>query len=232
MTQHYENTIDFNDAYKNRSRPIDIVPKTLAQEDFYMKMLDSKNHITIAIGPAGTGKSYLAVMTALKQLRQNRIRRLVLTRPAVEVDNEKHGFLPGDLTKKMEPWTRPLLDIVKQVYHPREVMKLIEDEVIEISPLAFMRGRTFTDTWILADEMQNASPTQMKMLLTRIGVGSKIVVTGDVEQTDRTLITNGLLDLFQRAGSKQIQGLTFSQLGSSDVQRHPIINKILNLYPS
>jgi phosphate starvation-inducible PhoH-like protein len=148
----------------------------------------------------------------------------------VGVEDEQHGFLPGDLNKKMEPWTRPLLDIMKEFYQPREIVKLIEDEIIEISPLAFMRGRTFKNAWIVADEMQNATPNQMKMLLTRIGENSKILVTGDVEQTDRKRVDNGLIDLCERIKNSGSNGLELCELGSRDVQRHPIITNVLKMY--
>jgi phosphate starvation-inducible PhoH-like protein len=148
----------------------------------------------------------------------------------VGVEDEQHGFLPGDLIKKMEPWTRPLLDIMKEFYQPREIVKLIEDEIIEISPLAFMRGRTFKNAWIVADEMQNATPNQMKMLLTRIGENSKILVTGDVEQTDRKRVDNGLIDLCERIKNSGSNGLELCELGSRDVQRHPIITNVLKMY--
>jgi phosphate starvation-inducible PhoH-like protein len=169
-------------------------------------------------------------VAALQALRAGRCQRVILTRPAVGVEDEKHGFLPGDLNKKMEPWTRPLLDIIKEFYSPREVALMIENEIIEISPLAFMRGRTFKNAYIVADEMQNATPNQIKMLLTRIGENSKIVVTGDVEQTDRTTVNNGLLDLCARMRKQEYPGLALCELGSRDVQRHPIIGTVLKLY--
>lgn len=225
-----ENTIDFQKARQHQSRHIELRPKSRAQEDLICSLLDPSTTVTIAVGPAGTGKSYLAMLSALRDLRQGRCDKIVLTRPAVGVEDERHGFLPGDLMKKMEPWTRPLLDIIKEFYHPREVVRMIEDEIIEISPLAFMRGRTFKNAWIVADEMQNATPNQMKMLLTRIGSGSRIVVTGDVEQTDRTILNNGLMDLAQRLSLKPRPGLAVCQLGSEDVQRHPIITEVLDLY--
>lgn len=226
-----ENTIEFRaNPDRKATKRIELIPKTRGQEDLIIKLLDHDMPITFAIGPAGTGKSYLATLAALRSLRMGQCDRIVLTRPAVEVDNEKHGFLPGDLMRKMEPWTRPILDIIKEFYHPREVIRMIEDEVIEISPLAFMRGRTFKRAWIVADEMQNATPNQVKMLLTRIGEGSKIVVTGDVEQTDRTAVNNGLLDVVQRLSSQPCPGLAVCELGSRDVQRHPIITSVLDLY--
>jgi phosphate starvation-inducible PhoH-like protein len=229
--QQQENTIDFQQAVnKFKPRPIELRPKTQAQENLVLSLVNPNSHITVAVGPAGTGKSYLAMLAALKALRNGQCERLILTRPAVAVEDEKHGFLPGDLVRKMEPWTRPLLDIMKEFYHPRDIVRMIEDETIEISPLAFMRGRTFKNAWIVADEMQNATPNQIKMLLTRIGENSKIVVTGDVEQTDRTTVNNGLLDLCSRLQTKGIAGMDLCELGSRDVQRHPMIDRILKMY--
>lgn len=228
--EYIENTIDFRQVQKPHNKHIDLIPKTRAQENLILNLLDQSKPIVVAVGPAGTGKSYLATLAALKSLRKGEVQKIVLTRPAVGVEDEKHGFLPGDLLKKMEPWTRPLLDIIKEFYSPKEVVKLLDDEIIEISPLAFMRGRTFKNCWIVADEMQNATPNQLKMLLTRIGQGSKIVVTGDVEQTDRTLSNNGLLDLAKRIQQSQIDGLSLCTLGSKDVQRHPLIAGILQMY--
>ena len=227
-----ENTIDFHSATKIRQRHIELKPKTVGQERLILNLLDTDCPIVVALGPAGTGKSYLAMLAAMRDLRQGRCERIILTRPAVGVEDEKHGFLPGDLVRKMEPWTRPLLDIMREFYHPRDIAAMIDDGVIEISPLAFMRGRTFKNAWIVADEMQNATPNQMKMLLTRIGSGSRIVVTGDVEQADRTTVNNGLLDLANRLDDPQIHGLRVCRLGSRDIQRHPIIDTVLKVYSS
>jgi len=231
--QYYEqpeNTIDFRIAKKSQPRPIELRPKSRAQEQLILNLLDPAVNISVAVGPAGTGKSYLAMLAALQALRQGRCRKVVLTRPAVGVEDEQHGFLPGDLVRKMEPWTRPLLDIMKEFYSTKEVISMIEDEIVEISPLAFMRGRTFKNAWIVADEMQNATPNQLKMLLTRIGENSKIVVTGDVEQTDKNKGDNGLMDLCARLRSNNFPGLQLSELGSRDVQRHPIIASVLKMY--
>ena len=231
--QHYvvENTINFNQTEKRtRQRSVEIVPKSLAQERLILSLFDTETHITIAVGPAGTGKTYLAVQAAIQALRTGQVDRIVLTRPAVGVDDEKHGFLPGDLNQKMEPWTRPLLDVLHEYYSPKDVAQMLADQVIEISPLAFMRGRTFKSAYIIADEMQNATPSQMKMLLTRIGVGSKIVVTGDIEQTDRTTVNNGLIDIADRLESTPSRGLQVCRLGAKDVQRHPIIATVLEIY--
>ena len=225
-----ENTIDFQVARRARQRSIDLCPRSRAQEDLILNLTNEEISVVIALGPAGTGKSYLAMLAALRDLRQGNCNKIILTRPAVGVEDEQHGFLPGDLVRKMEPWTRPLLDIMKEFYTPRDVIKMIEDEVIEISPLAFMRGRTFKNAWIVADEMQNATPNQMKMLLTRIGSGSKIAVTGDVEQTDKTVAKNGLLDLAQRLERRPTDGIAVSYLGNRDIQRHRIIDSVLKIY--
>lgn len=225
-----ENTIDFRTAKKSQPRHIELRPKSRAQEELILNLLDPMVNITVAVGPAGTGKSYLAMLAALQALRQGRCRRVILTRPAVGVEDEQHGFLPGDLVRKMEPWTRPLLDIMKEFYSPKEVVEMIQDEIVEISPLAFMRGRTFKNAWIVADEMQNATPNQLKMLLTRIGENSKIVVTGDVEQTDKNNSNNGLMDLCSRLRAGNYPGLQLSELGSRDIQRHPIISSVLKMY--
>ena len=226
-----ENTINFTQPEKKtRQRPIDIVPKSRGQEALVLSLMDDQVSITIAVGPAGTGKTYLAMQAAIKALRTGEIEKIVLTRPAVGVDDEKHGFLPGDLNQKMEPWTRPLLDVLHEYYSPKDVAAMLADQIIEISPLAFMRGRTFKNAYIIADEMQNATPSQMKMLLTRIGVGSRIVVTGDVEQADRTTINNGLIDIAARLERTPSTGLQVCHLGTKDIQRHPIITTVLGIY--
>ena len=225
-----ENTIDFRPTARPKIRPIELVPKSRNQERLVLALNDPDNHIVITLGPAGTGKSYLAMLAAMRALRTGECERIVLTRPAVGVEDERHGFLPGDLTAKMEPWTRPLLDILREFYHPREVARMLADGVIEISPLAFMRGRTFKNAWIVADEMQNATPGQMKMLLTRIGENSRIVVTGDVEQTDRCVQQNGLIDLDQRLVRDPVDGLKMVHFTARDIQRHPVIQQVLSIY--
>jgi phosphate starvation-inducible PhoH-like protein len=182
------------------------------------------------VGPAGTGKSYLAVLAALQKLKTRECCRIILTRPAVGVENEQHGFLPGDLTSKMEPWMRPLIDVVQKHYSMKDIENMLREGVIEIAPLAFMRGRTFDQAWIVADEMQNATPNQVKMLLTRIGKDSKIVVTGDIDQTDRPGINNGLADICQRLIARPTPGISVCELTTKDVQRHPIIDQVLELY--
>ena len=146
------------------------------------------------------------------------------------VDDEKHGFLPGDLQEKMAPWVKPLLDILKEYYTSKDIKHMFEEEIIEITPLAFCRGRTFKNSWIILDEAQNASPNQFKMLMTRIGQNSKIVITGDIEQTDRKTCQNGLLDLKNKLNKMLVPGLVTFEFNYTDIRRHHIIEHIINLY--
>ena len=230
MNQSVENTISFTPVAKATPRRIDLIPRTRNQERLVLALQDHDQHIVVTAGPAGTGKTYLAMLAAVKALREGACDRLVMTRPAVGVEGEQHGFLPGNLVAKMEPWTRPLLDVMREYYRAQDIVAMIEDQVVEIAPLAFMRGRTFKNSWIIADEMQNATPAQVKMLMTRIGSNSKIVITGDVEQADRATGDNGLLDLCERLQKKPVEGIAVCALESRDVQRHRIIGSVLALY--
>ena len=224
-----ENTISFNNQVERAKRGPELIPKSLNQEQYIVGLLDHRVDIVIAYGPAGCGKTYLAMQAAIKALKSGACERIVLTRPAVGVDDESHGYLPGTLEEKMAPWTRPLFDVLREYYTAPEIAKMLEEQTIEVSPLAYMRGRTFKDAWIIGDEMQNATPGQMKMLLTRIGENSKIVVTGDVEQADRKEKQNGLLDLCKRM-QEQTEGITVCKLTSKDIQRHRIIDTVLDMY--
>lgn len=214
-----------------RKKAVHIVPRNENQEEYLELLMDEELSIVIATGPAGTGKTLLAMQAAIKALKERRIDKIIVTRPAVGVEDEKHGFLPGSLTQKMEPWTKPLFDVLHDYYSPRETAQMIVDEVIEICPLAFMRGRNFKNAYIIADEMQNATPNQMKMLLTRIGDGARILVTGDVKQTDRKIGDNGLLDfrklLDDFRNAKHVSGIEFTM---SDIERHPAVEEVLRIY--
>ena len=226
-----ENTISFNQApQRAKPRPVNLIPRTRNQERLILALQDDASPIVATVGPAGTGKTYLAMLAAIKALREGACDRIVMTRPAVGVEGESHGFLPGNLVAKMEPWTRPLLDVMREYYRPADILAMIEDQVVEISPLAYMRGRTFKNSWIIADEMQNATPAQVKMLMTRIGSGSKIVITGDIEQADRNKGDNGLMDLCERLQATPVEGIAVCALEGRDIQRHSIIGSVLKLY--
>lgn len=226
----HDNTINFND-YVQAKKTVQLIPKSLNQEHYIELLTDPSKHIIFATGPAGTGKTMLATLAGVRALKEGSVKKIILTRPAVGVDDERHGFLPGDITAKMEPWTRPLFDVIAEYYSPREVARMLDEQVIEISPLAYMRGRTFKNAWVVADEMQNATPGQIKMLLTRLGEHSKIVVTGDTRQADRCDRDNGLLDFKGLVESYQqsmyVAGVEFEK---KDIARHPAVKEILEIY--
>jgi len=222
------NLIQMN-QYLRKKQQVNIVPRNLSQETYLELLKNPKKFIVFAIGPAGTGKTMLAVQMAIKHLKEGVISKIVVTRPAVSVD-EEHGFLPGTLNQKMEPWTRPIFDVFEEYYHPREIQEMLEDGVIEISPLAYMRGRTFKNAYVIADEMQNATPSQMKMLLTRIGENSRMVVTGDLNQADRPR-ENGLLEfcsLYGQGGDYRM--IAMARFETRDVERHPVVKEVLRIY--
>lgn len=224
-------TIDFNQTQPKRAtRPIELIPQSVNQEKYIVNLTDPNIDIVVVSGPAGTGKTYLAMLAAIQAMRRGECDKILLTRPAVAVDDEKHGFLPGDLNQKMEPWVRPLFDVLREYYSTKELEYMISEQIIEIAPLAFCRGRNFKHSWIILDEAQNATPSQMKMLMTRIGEGSKIVITGDVEQTDRKTLDNGLLDLKEKIQRHSVPGMAACEFDTRDIRRHKIIEHILNMY--
>lgn len=215
--------------YLKRKQEVSIIPRNLSQETYLELLKNPKKFIVFAIGPAGTGKTMLAVQMAIRLLKEGTIRKIIVTRPAVSVD-EEHGFLPGTLNQKMEPWTRPIMDVFEEYYHPREIADMLENGIIEISPLAYMRGRTFKSAFIVADEMQNATPSQMKMLLTRLGENSRMVVTGDLNQADRPK-ENGLLEfcnLYGQGGDYRM--IAMATFETKDIERHPVVREILKIY--
>jgi phosphate starvation-inducible PhoH-like protein len=223
--------IDY-EHYRSNRQNIQLIPKSLGQERYIELLTDPARTIIFATGPAGTGKTMLAVLAALRALKNGECKKIVITRPAVGVDDEKHGFLPGDLNQKMEPWTRPIFDYMGEYMRPQEIARMLDEQIVEISPLAFMRGRTFKNAWIIADEMQNATPSQMKMLLTRLGEGSRMVVTGDTKQADRQDPDNGLLDFKKIVADYDgkllhISGVEFDY---RDIKRHPAVSEVLKLY--
>jgi phosphate starvation-inducible PhoH-like protein len=223
------NVINIDHRLNEKRRRVQIYPKSLSQETYLLKLNDPNKMIVFAIGPAGTGKTMLAVQWAIDQLTYGSADKIIVTRPAVSVD-EEHGFLPGDLNEKMAPWTKPIFDVIAENFNAREIENFIKEGVIETSPLAYMRGRTFKNAVVVADEMQNATPSQMKMLLTRLGQNSKMVVTGDLQQADRPS-NNGLLEFLGLYNN--FQGHRYVDLVKFDVQdveRHEAVKEILAIY--
>jgi phosphate starvation-inducible PhoH-like protein len=214
------------DAPVLRTRRIDLHGRTPNQALYIRHIHD--HDITFGIGPAGTGKTYLAVASAVDALERDLVKRLVLVRPAVEA-GERLGFLPGDLAQKVDPYLRPLYDALYDLMGFDKTAKLFERNTIEIAPLAYMRGRTLNHSFIILDEAQNTTPEQMKMFLTRIGIGTKAVITGDVTQIDLARgQKSGLIEA--RRVLKDVRGIAFTDFTSADVVRHPLVQKIINAY--
>ena len=203
-----------------------IYPKTLGQKDYYFAL--KNNDVVFGIGPAGTGKTYLAVVFAVDALKNNVVKKIVLTRPAVEA-GENLGFLPGDLKEKVDPYLRPLYDALHDMLGVEQTERLIEKGVIEIAPLAYMRGRTLEDAYVILDEAQNTTDNQMKMFLTRLGFNSKMIITGDVTQIDLPRgVESGLIKALRIL--KGVKGISFVELTALDVVRHPVVQRIIERY--
>lgn len=218
-------TID-NDCICHTIAGKPIKPKTLGQKQYVDAI--RKNMIVFGVGPAGTGKTYLAMAMAITAFKNEEVSRIILTRPAIEA-GEKLGFLPGDLQSKVDPYLRPLYDALYQIMGAESFAKNMEKGLIEVAPLAYMRGRTLDNAYIILDEAQNTTPAQMKMFLTRIGFGSKVIVTGDATQKDLPPGAVSGLDVAVRVLNK-IQDITFCNLTSKDVVRHPLVQKIVKAY--
>jgi phosphate starvation-inducible PhoH-like protein len=223
------NIIDFQPYLPAKKQRVSLHARNANQETYIRKLQDDSTSIVFAIGPAGTGKTMLAVQHGIKMFQEGKVDRIVVTRPAVSVD-EDLGFLPGTLNEKMAPWTRPIFDVFGEYYQQKDIAKMLEEGVIEISPLAYMRGRTFKNAYIVADECQNTTVNQMKMLLTRLGEGSKMVVTGDLAQADR-LSDNGLIDFCNLlAGRSGLSHIDIVQFDTKDIERHNAVKEVLAVY--
>lgn len=211
-------------CYTLQGKPVK--PKTLGQKRYVDSIRDGM--VTFGLGPAGTGKTYLAMAMAITAFKRNEVGRIILTRPAIEA-GEKLGFLPGDLQSKIDPYLRPLYDALYQIMGAEGFLKNSEKGLIEVAPLAYMRGRTLDNAFIILDEAQNTTPAQMKMFLTRIGFGSKVVVTGDTTQKDLPAGAVSGLDVAEKV-LRGIEGISFCALTSKDVVRHPLVQKIVKAY--
>ena len=243
------------DKYEAGRQKSQYAPRGFNQHQYVDFLKDPSVSIVVGVGPAGCGKTLFACYTAIQELKYGNIEKIVVTRPLVSVDKEDLGFLPGTLVNKMDPWTRPIFDIFKEFYSQNEIEYMIKTEVIEISPLAYMRGRTFKYSFIIADEMQNSSPNQMLMMTTRLGEGSKMVITGDLKQSDResslvdklrlsdrypvdndrsdlSLDNNGLYDFIQKIQSFNgtNDDIRLVEMENSDIERSPVVIKVLEMY--
>lgn len=222
------NVIDFQPYLPVKKQRVMLLPRNKHQESYLFKLNDESKNIIFAIGPAGTGKTLLAVQMGIKLFQEGKVDKVIVTRPAVSVD-EDLGFLPGTLNEKMAPWTRPIFDVLGEYYQQKDIESMLYEGIIEISPLAYMRGRTFKNAYIIADEMQNATQNQMKMLLTRLGENSKMVVTGDLNQADR-IKDNGLIDFIEKVKGKQLNHIDAVYFDSRDIERHDAVKEVLELY--
>jgi phosphate starvation-inducible protein PhoH and related proteins len=210
------------------------IPKSPNQIQYDNSLKNNNIDLVFCLGPAGTGKTLFACTHSIKELQNNKYNKIIITRPTITIE-ENIGFLPGDINRKMQPWTIPIFDIFYETYSKKEIDILIQNNIIEIAPLGFMQGRTFKNTFIIADEMQNSTPNQMFMLLTRIGENSKMVITGDPKQTIHS--NNGLNDIIEKLNinysseeNRNKDGMSVIQMDYNDIQRHPLVFKLTKFY--
>lgn len=206
-----------------------IKPRNINQNEFIKQVDNLDNHIIFGVGPAGCGKTLLSTMLAIKALKEEKIEKIVITRPNVAVDDNDIGYLPGDILEKLTPWMMPILDVFAEYYTQREIKQLLTEKIVEMVPLAYIRGRTFKNCYILFDEAQNSTETSMLSVLTRIGEGSKLIVTGDVRQGDKG-IRNGLSGALRRIAANEPSHIVVTNFKDRDVERHPVIPHVLNIY--
>lgn len=228
----FERSEDYPQTQTQRpSKTVKLLPRGENQQNYVANLVDADKCMVFAIGPAGCGKTMLAMQYAVKGLLEKKYDRIIVTRPNTAVDDKDIGFLPGDILRKMAPWIAPLVDVLKETYSPQEVKKLFADEIIEVVPIAYMRGRTFKKALIIVDEAQNTTPSSLLSILTRIGEDSKMVITGDLKQTDHRGV-NGLQDFLRRFDNNKdkMQGIAVNTFGNIDIQRHHVISTILDIY--
>jgi len=235
MVSSYSKKVQFymkKETYREEKLTFLYQAKTENQRKYVAALNNKNDSITAVIGPAGTGKTLLACNAAIQNLKDGKIDKIIITRPVVPVE-EEIGFLPGTIMKKMDPWTRPIIDIFEEYYSKSQVTNMMLNGQIEISPLGFMRGRTFKHAFIIADEMQNSSPNQMYMLLTRIGTNSRMVITGDLDQSDK-FENNGLKDFIKKYNAIQSQksykNINLVHLDNNDIQRSELVSQIIEMY--
>jgi phosphate starvation-inducible PhoH-like protein len=225
----YENIQYFSQTEKKKFEDKFTYPKNESQEIYVNILRQKSKKIVVATGPAGTGKTLFATEFGIRNFLMGTYEKLIFTRPSVSVDEEL-GFLPGTLEEKMAPWVRPIYDVLYNFVTPKEVTALMEEKIIEIAPLGYMRGRTFKNCWIVADEMQNSTVSQMKMLMTRLGENSRLVITGDLEQYDRANELNGLDDFLNKFRGRRSSSISSFEFQRSDIQREEVVKEVLDIY--
>lgn len=227
FTSINDNVVKIENYQKHLKRNVTLLPKNIAQETYLAALENPNIDMVFAVGYAGSGKTYMATLYAIQQLKVGNIDKVVISRPNIAVDDKDIGFLPGDIYKKMAPWTKPVLDVFEEYYSVKEITHMIEENIIELVPMAYLRGRTFKNSIVIIDEAQNTTKNSMLSALTRIGEGSKMIITGDIKQSDRGHI-NGLSDFLERFNkSRRIAVCHFDY---DSIERHPIITEILKLY--
>jgi phosphate starvation-inducible PhoH-like protein len=226
-----QNTLSIKSGLSVKPKLNIYAPKTENQIKYNNILNIDGEYLLSVVGPAGTGKTLLACVKAIHLLKEDKIDKIIITRPIVSVEGENIGFLPGSVDKKMDFWVRPIIDVFSDFYTKKEIADLMANNKIEISPLGFMRGRTFKNSFIIADEMQNSTPNQMLMLLTRLGINSKIIITGDLQQSD-LMDKNGLYDLMSKmnTNNKLPDNFHLIKMNETEVQRSNIVTSVLNLY--
>lgn len=224
------NLVNISDARltRIRKREVTLIPRNTKQEEYLRYLEDDANKIIIAAGSAGTGKTMFAVTKAIQELQNGKVDRIVITRPAVSVEGENHGYLPGDINQKMEPWLMPILDVFYEYYSKRDVASMVEEGIIETAPMMYMRGRNLNNSFVILDEAQNTTKQQIKMIMTRIGEGSRIVITGDEGQSDQGM--QGLSDVLWLIRQKNLDGIKLVQFKKQHVERSETAKLALSLF--
>ena len=221
----YTNVININSIQKKSH--VSLYPKNPNQKEYINHLLDESKHIVFGVGPAGSGKTYLSVLAAIKSFKEGIVDKIIITRPAVSLE-EDLGFLPGTLEEKMQPWCMPIFDTIKEYFNAHEIHEMMTEGILEISPLAYMGGRNFTNAFIIADEMQLSTIRQQKMLLTRISNGSKLAVTGDFAQSFKG--DNGLHNFITKLKKSNSNSIALVEFTHNDIERHPVVKEVLNIY--
>lgn len=227
-----ENIIEIDKFKKNNCKrnKIKIIPKSVNQEKYILELENNEKPIVVATGPAGTGKTLIATLWSIKEFEAGNYKKITITRPNIAVDDKDIGFLPGDIFKKMTPWMMPILDIFREYYSKQELEYLMKEEIIEICPIAYIRGRTFKNAVVIVDEAQGTTTNSMISILTRIGENSKMIITGDINQTDRRG-DNGLQSFIDRIKSKkETKHISLVEFNDEDIERHPAVREIIEMY--